>query len=180
MPKPPSYFFFDATLNQTGKANRFDILMKDSLKPLTVELFKAEYDKGYTVIDSRQDFEGSNNLINNIESIKNSLMMSENGALASWVGAIVAPDTNLLLICNKGKEKDLIQRLFRIGYFNIKGYNSFDLSEWQEKGYPIWEYRTIDANGMAEDKQKSNLDVRNLNEWKSTGVIQGSKLISLS
>ena len=49
-----------------------------------------------------------NNLINNIESIKNSLMMSENGALASWVGAIVAPDTNLLLICNKGKEKDLI------------------------------------------------------------------------
>ena len=65
----------------------------------------------------------------------------------------------------------------------LKRFPEFDthrLTEWQEKGYPIWEYRTVDANGMAEDKQKSNLDVRNLNEWKSTGVIQGSKLISLS
>jgi len=37
MPKPPSYFFHDAKLNQTGKAHGFEEHLKNSAKPLTVE-----------------------------------------------------------------------------------------------------------------------------------------------
>ena len=65
-------------------------------------------------------------------------MMSQNGTLATWVGTLVAPDANLLLICNKQKANDLIERLLRIGYFNIKGYNGFTIDEWQQKGHPVW------------------------------------------
>ena len=62
MPKPPSYFFHDAKLNKTGKAHGFDEHLKNSAKPLTVEQFQAEIEKGCTIIDSRHDFGGSNYL----------------------------------------------------------------------------------------------------------------------
>lgn len=32
---------------------------------------------------------------------------------------------------------------------------------------------------MSKVQDKTNLDIRNIGEWKSTGVIEGSKLISL-
>lgn len=37
MPKPPSYFFHDAKLNQTGAMNRYEELIKSSLKFLTIQ-----------------------------------------------------------------------------------------------------------------------------------------------
>lgn len=36
MKKPPSYFFYDSKLNQSGKANGFDEYLKNSLKPLSI------------------------------------------------------------------------------------------------------------------------------------------------
>jgi hypothetical protein len=36
MRKPPTYFFHDAKLNQSGKVNGFDEYLKSSLKPLTI------------------------------------------------------------------------------------------------------------------------------------------------
>ncbi len=44
---------------------------------------------------------------------------------------------------------------------------------------PIWEYKVVNGKTMAETQGITNLDVRNLPEWKSTGVIEGAKLISL-
>ncbi len=69
--------------------------------------------------------------------------------------------------------------MLRIGYFNIKGFNGFTIDEWQQKGLPIWEPKTVNAAGSAAVANKTCLDVRNLGEWK-TGVIDGAKLISLN
>lgn len=104
--------------------------------------------------------------------------MSENGMLATWVGTYVPPDTQLVLFCNKDKANDLVERLLRIGYYNIKGCNGFTVDEWQQQGLPIWEPKSVNAKGFAEAQNKTTLDVRNLPEWEG-GIVEGAKLISL-
>lgn len=37
MPKPPSYFFHDAKLNQSGQLNVFEEQLKSCSKPLTID-----------------------------------------------------------------------------------------------------------------------------------------------
>ena len=77
--------------------------------------------------------------------------MSENGMIASWAGMLLKPETEILLICgNKDKAKEQIERLFRIGYFSIKGYNGFTVDEWKEKGLPIWEPKVVNGQTMLE------------------------------
>jgi hypothetical protein len=58
-------------------------------------------------------------------------MMTENGMIAAWIGALLKPEINILLICKNDSGRDQIQRLFRIGFFNIKGYNGFTIDEWK-------------------------------------------------
>lgn len=40
MPKPPKYFFYDATLNKNGHDKKFDKAMENGSRPLSVEDFK--------------------------------------------------------------------------------------------------------------------------------------------
>lgn len=122
MPKPPSYFFHDASLNQKGIASKFEEMLQKSLRALSVKEFSDSISAGARVIDSRKTVE---------KSVKNSLLMSENGNIATWVGTLLSPQTQILLLCeSEQKAKDLIERLFRIGYFNIIGYNGFTLDQW--------------------------------------------------
>lgn len=41
----------------------------------------------------------------------------------------IAYDEEFIVLADVGKEMDIINRYFRIGYFNIKGYNAFDIAE---------------------------------------------------
>jgi rhodanese-related sulfurtransferase len=105
--------------------------------------------------------------------------MSESGTIASWVGLLLKPKTEILLVCSKGKARDQIERLFCAGFFNIKGHNGFTIEEWETLGQPLWHPRLVTAKAMVETSNITNLDVRSLAEWKQTGVIKDSKLISL-
>jgi hypothetical protein len=58
-------------------------------------------------------------------------MMTENGMIAAWTGNLIKPESSILLICKKDGAKDLIERFFRVGFFNIKGYNDFTIDEWK-------------------------------------------------
>lgn len=107
--------------------------------------------------------------------------MSENGTMATWVGSLISPETPILLLCeNKEKAKDSVERLLRIGYFNIKGYNGFDINQWEAQGHKVWEPSFVSAQQFHAQGHVNVLDVRNPGEWKSTGVIEGATLISLS
>lgn len=72
--------------------------------------------------------------------------MSEKGTMATWVGSLISPETPILLLCeNKEKAKDSVERLLRIGYFNIKGYNGFDINQWEAQGHKVWEPSFVSA-----------------------------------
>lgn len=170
MPKAPSYFFHDAKINSTGPSSNFEDAMAKAHKGLTVDEFKKEVDDGCLIVDSRADPKGL--------SVKGSYLMTEKGTLASWVGMFITPGAPLVLFCDQERSKDLVERLLRIGYFDIRGYNNFTIEEWKAKEYPVWEPKTVTAAELAAAENKSILDVRNEGEWKA-GVVEGSKLLSM-
>lgn len=154
MPKAPTYFFHDAKINVAGTANGFDSTLKKCMKPLSAENFKAQIDAGCICVDSRHDLTGG--------AIKGCLLMTEKGALASWAGLVIPPNTNLILFTEPDRAQDLIERLLRIGYFNIQGHNNFTIEQWKAKGYPTWEPKTVSAKELLADENRYVVDVRNL------------------
>lgn len=96
----------------------------------------------------------------NVEGIiKDSYWLPSKGAITTWISNIFPPETEFLVVSEKGKFEEIADRLLRIGYFNIKGYNGFELSEWQgELSRPT----VIGFEKYKELKEISHLDVRNL------------------
>lgn len=75
---------------------------------------------------------------------------------------MIAPETPFLLLCEEGKFEEVADRLLRIGYFGILGYNTFSIEEWPE------ELNSPSIIGFEEFKQLkdfTHVDVRNLPEY---------------
>ena len=66
--------------------------------------------------------------------------------------------------------------MLRIGFFNVKGYNNFKVTD-----YPSDKYipKIVDGKQALEIENRTHLDVRNVPEFKSTGVMENSILIPL-
>ena len=170
MPKAPTYFFYDAKLNSVGEMQSFDSAINHSNKKLSPEDFKKKMDGGCLCIDNRHNLEGG--------LIKGAYLMTEKGAVASWAGLIIPPNSKIVLFTETGQAEDMIERLLRIGYFNIEGFNDFSMNDWKAKGYETMEVKQVDAKQMKADEKRTNLDVRNLGEWRK-GYIDGAKCITL-
>ena len=55
------------------------------------------------------------------------------------------------------------------------------MNEWQEAGKPITSTRTmsvLELKSKLEKREVALLDVREPNEWKEDGIIEGAKCIS--
>ena len=63
----------------------------------------------------------------NIVSIKGSYLIAEQGPFESHVGMMLDPKDKILLFCTKGKERDIIERIIRIGFMNLCGYADFTM-----------------------------------------------------
>lgn len=165
IPNPPKYFFYDAALNQSGPLDYNSALLKAN-RPLSAEEY-AELGKTLTIIDTRQDIgEGL---------IVGAYWLPSKGAITNWLASLLAPETEFLLFTEAGKWEDIAERFLRIGYFNIRGYNNFAISEWKQ---PLNKPRVL---GFAEFKQLpaiKQLDVRTAPEY-SMGVIDNSIPIPL-
>ena len=71
---------------------------------------------------------------------------------------------------------DIINRYFRIGYFNIKGFNKFNVDDMKDD-FVKPEMVTFDT--LSDLKDVTHLDIRSKPEWITTGVMEGAMLISL-
>lgn len=80
------------------------------------------------------------------------------------------------MLTELGRSEEVMERLFRIGYCNMRGYNGFEASELKaELVQPvILKFITLKHLDNGE-----HLDVRNPGEWRSTGVIKNATLIPL-
>lgn len=151
MPAPPTYFFHDAKTNKTGPSNHDEQLKKVNI-PLSIEEFQKLAEKS-TIFDTRGNVEGG--------LIKGAFWTHEKGSMCNWVSMLTAnPEEPILLVVDEGRESEFLERLLRVGFFNIQGYNNFKVSDYPgEKFVP----KIINGEEALQVENRTHLDVRNIN-----------------
>ena len=157
LPVIPRYFFKDAAVNING-ASSFDEVLRKNINPLSVEAFKEWQQKGSLVLDTRGavDFAAG--------FVKGALNIGLSGDFAVWVGTMVHPDAELILVADAGKEKEAVERLARIGYDKVNGYLKDGMHSWflaKEEYDKIMTFSASECEALLEAEDYSLLDVRN-------------------
>lgn len=172
---PPAYFFSDASINKNGY-DSLDILLDKNLKPLTVTEVENELNKGAQVLDTRvcDDFRKG--------FITGAINIGLNGSYAIWAGTLLDIQRPLVIIASKGKEKESIMRLARVGFENVKGYLDGGMDAWIKAGKKTDTLESVSPKKFAELIKENNasiLDVRRPSEYDS-GHVKGTELIPLA
>jgi glyoxylase-like metal-dependent hydrolase (beta-lactamase superfamily II)/rhodanese-related sulfurtransferase len=145
-------------------------------QPLTPDQFEAEMKDGAVVIDTRDAaaFSGAH--------IPGSINIGFEKQLANWVGMVVVPDADILIVVNTREDYErMTTELHRIGYDRILGYLSGGISAWLMSGRPTERLDQISAHQL--DNVLDNggpiiVDVRTRGEWNA-GHIEGAHHIPL-
>lgn len=165
-PEPPKYF---AMMKKLNKVNRPLLTSVPKHKKLSPEEFRAAYDKGVKVIDTRvkeEFFSGH---------IPNTLHIQDNNSLATWAGWLVSYDEPIILIAEDKQMEDLTRKLMRIGLDNIQGY----ISDINPVGIPLDSTETISIDefrSYLDNDGVQIIDVRGASEYKA-GHIEGAENI---
>lgn len=178
IPTPPAYFQYCKSLNVNGHENMEDIIRRNKKELYPEEFLKLASKSSVAVIDTRK-----------VEVFRksyfhNSIFIPLNISFAVWVATLYDPATKLLLICDKGKEKESIVRLGRVGYHNVIGYLASDFQELQSHsnfyGSQIEFLSEIQAENFMLNKENIIVDVRESIEIANTGHIKNAKILYLS
>jgi glyoxylase-like metal-dependent hydrolase (beta-lactamase superfamily II)/rhodanese-related sulfurtransferase len=116
--------------------------------------------------------------------IPGSLNIGFEPSLANWVGMVVDPDADLLLVVDTREDYERMRtELHRIGYDAIYGYLKGGISSWVYSGRPVDKLSMDSAqevqNNMEQGQRLSIIDVRTPGEVEQ-GRIPGSRHIPLS
>ncbi|MEF2146628.1 MAG: rhodanese-like domain-containing protein [Desulfovibrionaceae bacterium] len=112
-------------------------------KALTCEQFEQLVADGALIIDTRDTaaFGGFH--------IPGSLNIGFEKQLANWVGMVVRPDADLLLVVdNRERYDDMVTELHRIGYDRIYGYLSGGISAWLLSGRDLDKLSQVSAREL--------------------------------
>ena len=173
LPNPPIYFPSNVKLNQEGYDD-FELILKNSLNPLSVDKFKDLMSlKDVIILDvrSQNDFRKG--------FVPGSIFIGLKGSFAPWVGSIIKDiNTKLLLVCDKGFEEEAILRLSRVGFDNCLGYLDGGINSWtSHNSFDVIE--SISADDLSKTIESISLiDVRKTGE-RSNGYLLNSKHITL-
>lgn len=172
---PPQYFPFNVMMNKTGYLG-IDEVMKKGLQPLSVEAFEAAVaEAGALILDTRNEA----NFVKDF--IPGSINIGLDGSFAPWAGALIT-DMNqpIVFIAHKGREKEVVTRLARVGYDNTIGYLDGGIEEWQLAGKRLNTITSVTADELADTLEQQPtimlLDVRKKSEYDSEHIIGAENL----
>ena len=174
---PPKYFPDNVMLNKEGY-DESDEIINRSFNSLTSMEVKNMLKEKVTILDVRSvdDFSSSH--------IPGSIFIGLDGRFAPWVGEILEDvSKKLILIAPKGREKEAIIRLSRVGFDNVIGYLEGGINSWIKNGGKISKVLNESASKFSTvDNNKDILDVRSKNEHKSESLLNSLNipLIDLS
>jgi len=132
-------------------------------KSLTPKQFEEMMADGAVIIDARDSaaFGGFH--------IPGSINIGFEKQLANWVGMVVDPDSEIILVVDDRADYDrMVTELHRIGYDMIFGYLSGGIMAWLMSGRPVDQLEQISPQQLKSQLEKSNLriiDVRTPAEW---------------
>jgi hydroxyacylglutathione hydrolase len=168
----PRYFRQMEEYNQNGPPLFSELLYP---KPLSLAAFNEEILEPIVMImDTRMPyaFAGSH--------IPNSLSMWLGGT-SVYPGWLLDTKQYIVFILERPPDINIVApRLRRLGFDNLCGFLCGGMNEWQEAGNPITSTGTmsvLDLKNKLEKKEVVVLDVREPNEWKEDGIINGAKCI---
>lgn len=164
---PPAYFAQNAMLNKSGYES-IDTVMKRGVKALSPRAFEAAANEsGALILDVRSKEEFVKGFI------PNSIFIGLDGSFAPWVGALI-PDLKqpILIVAPRGRNKETVKRLARVGYDNAIGYLKGGFEVWKKEKREIDEIETIKTNAFVKtyNKRLNVLDVRKPGEFASAHV----------
>ena len=145
---------------------------------LNPDQFEQIRQQGATIIDTRDTaaFGGFH--------IPGAINIGFEKQMANWIGMVVDPSDNLLLVVDdRDKYDQMTTQLHRIGYDNIYGYLSGGMAAWISSGMPIDSLSPISAHILKQQLDKKDfgqiVDVRTPEE-RAQGHIPGSRHVPMS
>lgn len=162
---PPQYFPINAMINKEGYES-LDTVLEKGLQPLSVEAFKEKTKEDNVIIlDTR------NSSIFTEGFVPGSISIGLDGRFAEWAGSLLPFDKRMVIVTEKGKEKETIVRLARVGFDKIEGYLDGSFEAWQSANETIDMIIDVEADELAMDipfdQNLVILDVRKEAEYGS-------------
>ncbi|MCR5220041.1 MAG: MBL fold metallo-hydrolase [bacterium] len=171
LPSRPKSFTHIIATNARGA----DLLEACTLdRALSVAQFSEAMATGAVIIDSREAeaFGGGH--------IPGSINIGLEKQLANWVGMVVSPDAELLLVtANRRDYEHMLIELRRIGYDRVLGYLSGGIKTWILSGRPVAQLAQLSCVAVQQGVSGILLDVRTNAEWES-GHLRGARHIPLA
>ena len=171
-PERPKSFTHIINMNTNGAHLLDRCPMTQDMSPARVQ---EEISRGALVLDTRDTaaFGGVH--------IPDSINIGFAKQTANWIGMVIDPDKNLILIVSDEKAYETMTvNLHRIGYDNIIGYLYGGMAAWQEAGFPIsqlWQISTEKLKQKIEaGKYEYIFDVRTPAEWEDGHIEQAAHL----
>ena len=161
---PPAYFPLNVKLNKEGYED-VDKIISQGTRPLEPEAFQLEAEvREALVLDVRDPQEFAKAFI------PRSINIGIKGSFAPWVGALIKDiSTPILLVTPKGKEKEVVTRLSRVGFDNTLGFLKGGIEAWTKAGKEVDQIESISAIEFAErfNEDLPLFDVRKETEYLS-------------
>lgn len=164
---PPAYFPLNVQLNKEGYKDIEDVI-KNSAKPLSVKEFEIVANETNAIIlDVRHQSEFIKGFI------PQSIFIGIDGGFAPWVGALIKDIKQpILLVCENGREEEVITRLSRVGFDNVLGYLEGSFASWKNANKELDTLESVSANILEEKIAENALvfDVRKPGEYASEHI----------
>lgn len=161
---PPAYFPLNVKMNKQGYTS-VDEVIKRSTKPLSVKEFEIiANETDALILDVRHQTEFIKGFI------PKSIFIGVDGGFAPWVGALIKDTTQpILLVCENGREEEVITRLSRVGFDNVIGYLNGSFNSWIKENKEIDTLNSVSVDVLEQEINKNAIvfDVRKPGEYKS-------------
>lgn len=166
---PPAYFPKNVMMNIQGY-DAIDSVLQRGTQALSPEAFEVAANETHALILDTRDPETFAKGF-----IPNSINIGINGAFAPWVGTMI-PDIRqeLLLVCDEGKEEEVVTRLARVGYDFALGYLKGGVEAWKAADKELDSIESITVDELSERMKQGGievLDVRKKSEYESEHII---------
>jgi glyoxylase-like metal-dependent hydrolase (beta-lactamase superfamily II)/rhodanese-related sulfurtransferase len=175
LPERPGYFSRDAEINRAGAE------AMQELPPLAAlsadEVAKRvgqpgiEAGNGALILDTRpsSDFFASH--------IPGSVHIALSGQFASWAGALIGLDREIILIAEDSERtEESRMRLARVGIEHITGYLEGGIPAWQRSGRSVTQFAQVSAGELRQlltrEPGMQVIDVRRATEWDDGHIAQ--------
>ena len=167
---PPQYFPLNVKMNKEGYTDIHEII-ENGTKPLNPQDFEViAIQTNALILDVRHqdDFTKGH--------IPKSIFIGIDGGFAPWVGAMIGDVKQpILLVTPKGREKETVTRLSRVGFDQTLGYLNQGIEAWSKAGNAIDTIDGIEVTDLKLLKKLKDLnifDVRKPVEYNSEHLVE--------